>query len=117
MPHMERRSFFKFIGLPALFLPLINLFPSHLKKPKTMSLYVDGTKIAESNKSFPITPAHSPFKSVAAKCPKCGLTLKIPYFKGSETYHFVGTYPCARCGGKIKFDALIKTSPKAHYHP
>ena len=115
MTNMERRNFFKFIGLPALFLPFINLFPSHLKKTKTMSLSVDGTKVAESNKSFPLR--HSSFGSVAEKCSKCGLTLKIPYLEGSETYHFAHTYPCSKCGGKIKFDALIKTSPKAHYHP
>ena len=116
MPHMERRSFFKFIGLPALFLPLINLFPSHLKKPKTMSLYVDGTKVAESE-SFPLR--HARFGSVVAKCPKCGLNLKVPYIEGSETYHYVQTYPCLKCGGKIKFDALIKTivNVGCHFHP
>ena len=81
-----------------------------------MSLSVDGTKVAESE-SFPLP--ESPFKSVAAKCPKCGLTLKIPYLEGSETYHFVHTYPCSRCGGKVKFDALIKTivNVGCHFHP
>lgn len=114
MTDMKRREFFKFISLPALFLPFIKLFPSRFKKSKTMSLYVDKTKVAEST-DFPIK---TPFDSVVAKCPNCGFTLEILYVKGSETYHFVQTYPCSRCGGNIKFDALIKTGGlKAFYHP
>ena len=105
MPNINRRNFFKSIGLPALFLPFINLSPLRSKKPKTMSLFVDKTKVAESV-GFPLTMLS--FDSVEAKCSKCGHTLKIPYVEGSETYHFKETFPCSRCGGDIKFDVLIK---------
>ena len=107
MANIGRRSFIKSIGFPALFLPFIKLFPSHLKNPKTMSLYVDKTKVAES-KGFPVMAPS--FSSIEAKCSKCGFTLKIPYYKGSEPYHFVQALPCSRCGEDIKFDALIKTA-------
>ena len=105
---MERRNFFKFIGIPFLFLPFINLFSSSLKKTKIMSLYVNGVKIAEAE-GFPIVDIG--FNEKEMPCSDCGKPMN-GYIISKETkfdpisIKFLSKFNCRHC--HKDFDVVFK---------
>jgi len=100
---MNRRDFFKTVGIPALALPFVKILP----KPESEITY----EATGDSCDFP-------WDTFEATCSHCGNSIHIPYIAGDYPSIYKFDFHCKWCGKISNSLICLKTGEiKAYFNP